>query len=109
MRRSAHFRSKLGPTGGSADPESPDPAIPAQTLVNLLVRLGRLDEAIGVSEDYLADLPDAALFCPGVAQLCHRAGDPRRLARIARDRRDLVHYTAALLAMGDGAPAEGDR
>ena len=69
----AHFRAKLGPAGRSADPESPDPAVPAQTLVNLLVRLGRLDEAIEVSSQYLAGLPDAALFCPGIAQLCeHR-------------------------------------
>lgn len=96
----AHFRTKLGPAEGGADPESPDPAIAAQTLVNLLVRLGRLDEAIEVSSRYLSGLPDAALFCPGVAQLCHRAGDPGRLAEIARRRRDLVNYTAALLSLG---------
>jgi hypothetical protein len=98
----AHFRGKLGPPGRGDDPESPDPAVPAQTLVNLLVRLGRLDEAIEVSSRYLAGLPDAALFCPGVAQLCHRAGDPGRLAAIARDRGDLVNYTAALLSTHPG-------
>ena len=83
-----------------------DPAVPAQTLVNLLVRLGRLDGAIEVSSQYLAGLPDAALFCPGIAQLCQRAGDPERLAEIARDRRDLVNYTAALLSLAsrDAAP-----
>jgi hypothetical protein len=93
----AHFRAKLGPPDRGS--ESPDPAVPAQTLVNLLVRLGRLDEAIEVSSLYLSGLPDSALFCPGVAQLCQRAGDPKRLAEIARDRRDLVHYTAALLLL----------
>jgi hypothetical protein len=96
----AHFRAKLGPPlDRGPDPDSPDPAVPAQTLVNLLVRLGRLDEAIEVSSQYLAGLPDAALFCPGVAQLCQRAGDPKRLAEIARHRRDLVNYTAALLSL----------
>ena len=39
-------------------------AIPAQTLVNLLVRLGRLDEAIEVASQYLAGLPDSALSLP---------------------------------------------
>jgi hypothetical protein len=94
-----HFRAKLGPR----DPQAGEDTIPAQTLVNLLVRLGRIDEAIGVAAAWLADLPDSALFCPGVAQLCHRAGDPARLAAIARDHRDLVHYTAARLLM-TGAP-----
>jgi tetratricopeptide (TPR) repeat protein len=89
----AHFRAKLL----GYDRESGEAAIAAQTLVNLLVRLGRLDAAIEVASEYLAGLPDAALLCPGVAQLCHRAGDPQRLADISRDHRDLVNYTAALL------------
>jgi hypothetical protein len=97
----AHFRAKLAPP--RRDPEAPDSSVPAQTLVNLLVRLGRLDEAIEVSSQYLSGLPDAALFCPSAAQLCQRAGDPKRLADIARDRRDLVNYTAALLWLESGA------
>jgi hypothetical protein len=99
----AHFRAKLGPPDRRSDPESPDPAIPAQTLVTLLVRLGRLDEAIDISARYLTGLPESALFCPNIAQLCQRAGDPKRLADIARDRRDLVNYTAALLSIEGGA------
>jgi hypothetical protein len=102
----AHFRTKLGPP--DRGPEEADPAVPAQTLVNLLVRLDRLDEAIEVSSRYLAGLPDAALFCPGVAQLCQRAGDPERLAEIARGRGDLVNYTAALLSLkASRSEAEG--
>ena len=100
----AHFRAKLGPP--EPGPDSPDPAVPAQTLVNLLVRLGRLEEAIDVSSQYLSGLPDSALFCPSVAQLCQRAADPKRLAEIARGRRDLVNYTAALLSLeGTARPA----
>ncbi len=97
----AHFRAKLGPP--RREVESPDASVPAQTLVNLLVRLGRLDAAIEVSSQYLSGLPDAALFCPTLAQLCQRAGEPRRLADLARDRRDLVNYTAALLLLEPGA------
>jgi hypothetical protein len=98
----AHFRAKVAPPNRRPDSESPDPAIAAQTLVTLLVRLGRLDEAIDVSSQHLAGLPESALFCPGVAQLCQRAGKLRRLADIARDRRDLVNYTAAVLSLGTG-------
>ncbi len=89
----AHFRDKLS----RCEPESGEASIPAQTLVVLLVRLGRIDEAIEVASQYLAGLPDSALFCPGVAQLCQRAGEPDRLAAISRDRHDLVNFTAALL------------
>ena len=58
---------------------------------------GELDAAIDVAAEHLAGLPDSALACPSVAQLCQRAGEPERLARIARDHGDLVTFTAALL------------
>ena len=100
----AHFRAKLP---ASQEPEADDPdgpvrvdAVPAQVLVGLLVRLGRLDEAIDVASEHLADYPESSLFCPSVSQLCQRAGKPSRLAEIARGRGDLVHYAAAALQGG---------
>ncbi len=96
----ALFRSRLGDPGTFAeDSDSAAPTLAAQVLVNLLARLGRLDEAIEVSSAYLDGLPDASLFCPTVAQLCQRAGNPARLAEIARHRGDPVQYAIALLAM----------
>jgi hypothetical protein len=89
----AHFRAKLGPPGDDAAESS----VPAQTLVNLLVRVGRLDLAIEVAGEHLVGVPDSALFCPSIPQLCHRAGKLDRLAAIAREHGDLVNYTAALL------------
>ncbi len=71
----------------------------AQILVGLLDRLGRFDEAIAVAAEHLAGVPDGALACPSIAQLCQRAGHPARLAQIARDQGDLVHYAAALLQL----------
>ena len=65
--------------------------------MNLLVHVGRLDEAIAVATERLADLPESALICPGVAQLCQRIGQPNRLAAIARSRGDLVNFAAAIL------------
>lgn len=100
-RAIAHFRGKISP---AAD-QRPEETYPAQILVALLLRLDRLDEAIDVSAGHLAGLPESALLCPSVAQLCQRAGRPDRMARIARDSGDLVHYTAAILQAG--RPPEG--
>ena len=93
------FRAKLPPVEDSAPDEErfTDP-IPAQVLVRLLVRLGRFDEAIEVASEHLAGLPDSALGCPNVAQLCQMAGRPDRLAQLAREHGDLVHYLAARLS-----------
>lgn len=94
----AHFRSKLGPV----DPDGPDPneTIPAQVLVRLLVRLERLEEAIDVAAEHLAGLSEGVLTCPSLPQLCQRAGRTDRLARLAREHGDLVHYLAAAMQSG---------
>lgn len=89
----AHFRQKLA----APDPDRPEGSLPAQVLVGLLVRLGRLDEAIELAAEHLAGLPESSLICPGVAQLCQRAGQPDRLAAIARNQGDLVNFAAAIL------------
>jgi hypothetical protein len=91
-----HFRQKLGPVEAALQ----DGTLPAQILVGLLLRLGRLDQAIDVAAEYLATVPESALGCPTVAQLCQRAGQPARLAQIARSHGDLVHYAAAILQAG---------
>jgi hypothetical protein len=98
-RAIAHFRAKL--PARSAEPSAyASESLPAQVLVRLLLRLGRLEEAIEVAAEHLAGLPESALICPTVAQLCAQAGQPARLAQIARDQRDLVHYLAAVLQAG---------
>jgi hypothetical protein len=92
----AHFLSKIGP----ADPDRPGPPVEPQVLVGLLMRLGRLEEALDVASEHLAGYPDAHLICPGVAQLCQRAGKPDRLAEVSRKHGDLVNYAAAILQAG---------
>jgi hypothetical protein len=102
-RALAHFLAKIAPRRPAEDDpdedqgESTDSAMIAQVLVGLLSRLGRLDQAIPLAAEHLAGIPQSALFCPGVAQLCQRAGAHDQLARIARDQGDLVNYTAARL------------
>jgi hypothetical protein len=100
----AHFQAKLTPAVAPDSEDQPqDDPTTAQVLVGLLVRLGRLDLAIDIAEEHLAGLPESSLFCPGVSQLCQRAGQPARLARIAREQGDLVQYTTAILLSGPGA------
>jgi hypothetical protein len=94
----AHFRAKL-PANQS---ETEGDTVPAQVLVRLLCRLERLDEAIELAVEHLSELPESALACPSLPQLCQRAGRADRLARSARARGDLVHYAAALLARTAG-------
>jgi hypothetical protein len=87
------FRDKIA----TSEEQGYDSTLPAQVLVNLLARVGREDQAIEVATEFLSKLPESSLICPGVAQLCQRVGQPRRLAAIARDQGDLVNFTAALI------------
>ncbi len=73
---------------------------PAQILVGLLARLDRYQEAIEISLRYLADTNPSDLACPSVLQLCFLAGDYGRLRDLARERGDLLNYTAQALARG---------
>lgn len=78
---------------------APTDSLPAQVLVLLLVRLGRLDRAIDVFATYLTEIPEANLACPSLSKLCKAAGRIDRLAEIAKNVGDLVTYTAARLEL----------
>jgi hypothetical protein len=95
----AHFRGKVA----AGDVDDNEASIPAQTLVSLLIHVGELDAAIDVAAEHLAGLPESALSCPSLAQLCLRAGQPARLAQLARAQKDLVTFTAALIQTHSGA------
>jgi hypothetical protein len=88
----AHFRGKIS----ESNPENAGPS-PAQTLVALLARLGRYEEAIAVSLDHLRDVDPSQLLCPSVFHLCQAAGDYHRLRSLARERGDLLDFAAAAL------------
>lgn len=94
-----HFRGKLT--------KGPDPYgdVPAQRLVQLLVRAGRYGEAADVVEERLADQPPSRLMCPSSIEICQMAGDFDRMARLAYEREDWIHYAAAL---GSGGRAVGE-
>jgi hypothetical protein len=80
-----------------ADPEEVG-TLPAEVLVNLLLRLGREQEALSVASRYLQNEQSRPLLCPGITELCRNAGDYQTLAAISRERGDPVHFLAGLLA-----------
>jgi hypothetical protein len=91
----AHFRAKAD----NADPETVG-TYPAQVLVNLLLRLGRPKEALEVARRHLTTADPRHLSCPGVLELCQRAGDYGAFAEVARQQGDAVHYLAGLIQAG---------
>ncbi len=89
----AHFRAKLE----SANPEEVGTA-PAEVLVNLLLKVNRPAEALDVARKHLAGADARMLACPGISELCQRAGNYDMLAEVAREQGDAVHFLAGLLA-----------
>ena len=88
-----HFRSKLSPP----DPSDREGPIKAQTLVRLLDRLGRTEQAFELAAHHLAHLPDGALGEPTLLHLGQTLGLLDRLAAIARAAGDPVRYAAIRL------------
>ena len=88
----AHLREKVA----TVDPNEVGSG-PAQVLVGLLARLGRYPEAIEASIEHLSDAEPSQLSCPTVVQLCEKAGDQARMRELARQRGDLLSFTAAIL------------
>lgn len=93
-----YFRAKLGD-----DPSDTDNQLTAYVLVDLLQRLGRRDEALEIACKYLSQSGEE--FGLSIPELCAQAGRFDLLAKLARDRGDLVGYAAALLSQGRSTPA----
>jgi hypothetical protein len=86
-----HFRDKIEPAAAEGS------TFPAEVYVNLLLRVGRKDEALAVAKKYLAG-ENRQLSCPGVYELCQQAGDFAGLAGAARTRGGGVNFLAGLIA-----------
>jgi hypothetical protein len=89
-----YFRKKL-----ADEPDEHDKPLLAYVLVDLLMRTGRLDEAVDVGATYLANLGDNVGF--SLAELCVEAKQFDRLKQISRNKQDLVGYASALVQSGD--------
>jgi hypothetical protein len=87
----AHFRAKCEAGAATGD------TYPAEMLVNLLLRLDRLNDALDVATAYLTNAT-GELNCPPVTDLARRAGDYAGLASAARANNDAVNWLAGLIA-----------
>ena len=74
-------------------------------LVNLLLRVDRLPEALEVARKYLAGADERQLSCPGVTELARRARDYEALAETAGRKADPVNY---LRGSDRGTPPTAD-
>jgi hypothetical protein len=85
--------------------ETADPNVtgtyPAEVLVNLLVRLKKYPEALAVARKYLSQTGGQRLTCPGIPELCQKAGDFSTLAAFAREQGDVVHFLAGKIAAAE--------
>jgi len=70
---------------------------PAQLVVNLLVRLGRQQEALDVFLKYLRKTDPTQLNCPNAVQLCQMASAYDRLKEVSLQDNDLLSFAAASL------------
>lgn len=86
-----HFRGKL------AEARLQQDTYPAEVLVNLLVKLNRVPEALAVAREELAEA-GPGLSCPSVMELARQANDFSALADAARISGDPVNYLAGLIA-----------
>ncbi len=89
----AHFQAKLPAPETIAD--DVEATLPAQVLVNLLLRLDRGEAAVDVASQYLLQVPDSMLVCPPIAELCQMSGQLDRLADVANKMNHPVHFLAA--------------
>jgi hypothetical protein len=87
-----HFQSKIV---GQDDPMAMIRS--AQVLVGLLVRRERYSEAVQISIEHLTRIAPNQLACPTLFQLCQLAGESERLKELARERGDLLSFTAGAI------------
>ena len=100
-RAVAHFDGKAAASDAQRDGYAP-----AGVLVELLIRLGRYDDAINAFRRYLMDATPEELPCPSLLQLCQMAGDFGQLKQVAEQQSDPLGYMAAVI---QGARGKGKR
>ena len=86
----SYFRDKLRPD--SFDPEN---QLVALGFVDLLTRLGRMDEALEVAKAHLSQSTDQTGF--SFADLCADAGRYDLLTEVSKEKGDILTFTAAML------------
>lgn len=91
----AHFRAKI-----DAFPPATMGTFPTEIYVNLLMRLGRSEEALEIVHKYLAPLGEVRLSCPNLVELVQQTKRFDVLKEAARSQGHAVNFVAGLIAGG---------
>ncbi len=91
-----YFRDQL-----ASEPDEADKPLLAYVLVDLLSRVGQLDEAVNVASQWLTNLSEDVRV--SFSELCLQAGRSDALLATARRNGDLVTYATALVSGLGGA------
>ncbi len=86
----AYFQAKL-----DQQPEEADKQMVAYVMVDLLNRIDKMDQALDLAQQHLKDVDESTGF--SFAELCLEAGRLDTLQQVAKEKGDLVSYTAALI------------
>jgi hypothetical protein len=70
---------------------------PGRTLVKLLATLGRHEEALETTLNYVIEDAPYGMPVPSALQLCRDGGNFARMKELARERGDLLSYTAGAI------------
>jgi hypothetical protein len=97
----AHFQQKLPAAAEAGD------TFPAEVLINLLVRIDRLPDAVAVAKEHLNNTEGRELSCPPLTELARRAGDHSTAAAAAKAGGDPVTYLASLIVGKESAHPVG--
>lgn len=92
-----HFSAKLA----DSDPYQMT-TWPAEVFINLLLRIGRPEQALAVARKHLEGADERQMSCPSATELCRRVKDYRALAEVSRQRDDPVSYVAGLILAKKG-------
>jgi hypothetical protein len=89
----AYFRNKL-------EAYEPDQigSLPAEVLINLLVRVGKPGEAAQIARRHLRQSEGMRGTSSGLPELCRQAGVYSAMIEAAKEQGDPVHFLAGLLA-----------
>ncbi len=86
-----YFRDQL-----ANEPDEADKPLLAYVLVDLLTRVGQLDEAVEIASRWLTNLSEDVRV--SFSELCLQAGRPDALMAAARQNGDLVTFATGLLS-----------
>lgn len=78
------------------DPDLPDKQLIAYVMVDLMMRIDKLDSAVELAKEYLAEVEDPNGF--SFSDLCQRAGRADILQEVAKEQNDPLRYVYGLVS-----------